>query len=586
MAQQTAAELRANLAENLSWRFAERDDEGVAQALHRGDAVDAVYTLDEAGLLDGFFAFLREHKIMAHWKRFTIAGVQAVFLPALYFLLLYGTRILFGIASTNALPTLLFSNIAVMTLIGFNAHAVQHGMTQRGASQRTGARPYTLMDPQTLSNTICKASATALEELFNGTIHCLAAAHIFGPEVRAAVDGTQVKTTKRFKGRGCLKVSERQCKRDGTVVEIVKLVYGWRLIALIDLTTLIPLAIKIVQIQQHEAPYILDLVAQAQRNLAPYSQITTLVVDRAYVDGPRLYAMTQQGIQWYLVAKSNMAIRKTAIALSAEGQPQTRTETVRHGHGQYATTEELRTRIVPVSSLRTWDAYRPPAEDGAALAFADRPTLNGVVVQEWRSQSPSDVGPRVILTNGPIDQPWDLVDAYDDRSWIENGLFRNSKQFWTLTRWFPKKSEAGVLTHLTFIMLMIATATAYRLWDKATTLTPETTPPTHLAYPPAKPTADAAAAPLLNHGMLEGVGAQRWRRELRRENRDKVIVFIEDRYGIYDTHEFAVLVGVSFRKLPEHLGTREDILRRFGCLPEAGADSIVKERVSVQDTIP
>jgi hypothetical protein len=38
--------------------------------------------------------------------------------------------------------------------------------------------------------------------------------------------------------------------------------------------------------------------------------------------------------------------------------------------------------------------------------------------------------------------------------------------------------------------------------------------------------------------------------------------------------------------LPEHLGTREDILRRFGCLPEAGADSIVKERVSVQDTIP
>jgi len=118
---QTATEIRTHLAENLSWRFAERDDQAVAQALYNGEAVDTVHTLDEVGLLDGFFAFLEASGVFAHWRTYTIAGIYRVFLPAIYFLLLYGTRILFGIASSNALPELLFSNVAVMQLIGFNA---------------------------------------------------------------------------------------------------------------------------------------------------------------------------------------------------------------------------------------------------------------------------------------------------------------------------------------------------------------------------------------------------------------------------------------------------------------------------------
>ena len=168
--QQTQAEIREHLAEQLDWRFAERNDQGVAQALYAGRAVDGVHTLDEAGLLDGFFAFLKAAGVMAVWQQFQIEGVQRIFLPALYFVLLYGTRLLFGIASSNALPVLLFSNVAVMTLLGFNAVAVANGLTTRGQSQRTGQRAYALMDPQTLAETICKSSAQALEQLFNGTI--------------------------------------------------------------------------------------------------------------------------------------------------------------------------------------------------------------------------------------------------------------------------------------------------------------------------------------------------------------------------------------------------------------------------------
>lgn len=585
---QTAADVRRNLAENLDWRFAERNDKTVAQSIHQGQPVDAVHTLDEAGLLDGFFVFLNELHILEHWQTFTIGQVYRVFLPAIYFVLLYGTRILLGISSTNALPALLFSDVAVMTLVGFNAYLVEHGMTQRGAAQRTGAQPYVLMDPQTLASTICKASADALADLFNGTIQLLAAAHVFPAWVMAAVDGTQIPTTRRYRGCGQLAVTRRKRQRDGSWLTFVELVFGWRLIALVDLATLIPVAIKIVPIQEHESPHLLALLAQAQHNLASYSRITSLVVDRAYVDGPTLYQVQQQGIIWYLIAKSNMDARHTALALSAEGTAQERITPVRHGHGRDAWVEEVRTTIIPVSGIRTWSAYRPAVPEGQRLAFAERPALNAIVIKLWQNTLPDpETGPWVILTNGAVDAPWTPVDAYDDRSWIENGLFRNSKQFWTLTRWFPEKTAEGVQTHLTFVMLMLATATAYRLWDKAHTDGPPTTL-AHLAcpVPPVVVTAPSPEPPPLSHAQLAGQGAQRWRQELRRQNRDKLIVFVGEKYGIFDTHEFAVLTGIPLRALPPHLGSPTDVLRRYGCLPEEPANSNVKERKSVQDSIP
>jgi hypothetical protein len=200
------------------------------------------------------------------------------------------------------------------------------------------------------------------------------------------------------------------------------------------------------------------------------------------------------------------------------------------------------------------------------------------------------------LTNAPVDQPWLIVDAYDDRSWIENGLFRNSKQFWRLSRWFPQKSEAGVRSHLTFVVMLIALATAYRLWQKGqqSPAQPEPTSPlptyrlidtqtgeviaepppsqsrsTHLASPVLlwsnSAETETPATPILAHSLLGGQGPARWRRQLQQENRDKVIVFIGQHYGIFDTHELLVLLGVPVRDLPPQLGSPADILHRYGC---------------------
>jgi len=58
------------------------------------------------------------------------------------------------------------------------------------------------------------------------------------------VDETRVVTAPTFQGCGKLRVTERQRNRQGVQVASVKFLFGWRLIALLDLRTLIPLALK------------------------------------------------------------------------------------------------------------------------------------------------------------------------------------------------------------------------------------------------------------------------------------------------------------------------------------------------------
>jgi len=65
-----------------------------------------------------------------------IEQVYCVFMPAVYFVRFHCMRILFGIDLTNALPALLFSDVTMMPLRGFNADSIEHEMTQRGVPAR------------------------------------------------------------------------------------------------------------------------------------------------------------------------------------------------------------------------------------------------------------------------------------------------------------------------------------------------------------------------------------------------------------------------------------------------------------------
>jgi hypothetical protein len=119
--EQTHDEITQHLAERPCWQVARRDDTRIARRLYRKQLVDGVYRLDEGALLDDFFHFLQAIEVMPLLEQVDGTAIQREMLPVIQYLLLYGLKTLFGIESMNALPPFLFSDEALMQLVGFNA---------------------------------------------------------------------------------------------------------------------------------------------------------------------------------------------------------------------------------------------------------------------------------------------------------------------------------------------------------------------------------------------------------------------------------------------------------------------------------
>lgn len=62
----------------------------------------------------------------------------------------------------------------------------------------------------------------------------------------------------------------------------------------------------------------------------------------------------------------------------------------------------------------------------------------------------------------------------------------------------------------------------------------------------------------------EPVGWQRWRRQLREQHRDKVIVFAQGYDGIFPVAEYSLLLGAKLKDVPPRIGTLPEVLARYG----------------------
>jgi hypothetical protein len=200
--------------------------------------------------------------------------------------------------------------------------------------------------------------------------------------------------------------------------------------------------------------------------------------------------------------------------------------------------------------LTSYDAYGDPQQTQYAHRrdYTGQP-LNAVVVRRWNNRVPKGEG-TVSLTNGPVRDPFVTFDRYDARSVIENGVFKEGKYPWHLGC-FPKKTEAAVIMHTHFTLLVMALSTAFRLWQ-AQQAAAEQQPKSLVG---------------LSSPLLGGEGTARWRQRLKEENRDKVIIFVGEVYGIFYLAELAVLSGLRLQRLPSQLGSAQAILQRYGISP-------------------
>jgi Transposase DDE domain len=537
------------LEERLGWQVAYRDDAAVAQALYAGEEIEEMHELSEAGLLDEFFAFLEESGIMALLAQQELPGVRRVLIPTVQFVLLYLLKVLVGAESMHELPRVLFSQVALMELIGFNAHQIEEGLTKRGDGQRKSRKKQGPLSPQCLADNICKLSQEQMEKLFNQMVQALVGKGLLDGKRRVALDGSKLPTAPSYEGAGKLKQT-RSVKIKGQKERATEeyYVYGFKVLVLIDVVTRLPLAMKVVQIQEYEGRWLLPLLEQAQHNLGERGQIESIVIDRGYLDGQDLWQVQQQGILFVVRSKAGMAVTVDAQALAKGERAKVREEVVGHGHGKEAKEERLRTELVGIEALTSYDAYG----EAEQTQYAHRrdyqgQAINAVVVRRWNNRVPKGEG-SVYLTNGSVSDPFVTFDRYDERSVIENGIFKEGKYPWHLGR-FPKKTQAAVMVHAHFTLLVMALCTAFRLWQ---------------AQPSVQ---ESEAAASLSSALLGGEGTARWRERLKEENRDKLIVFVGEAYGIFHLAEFALVTHLPLRRLPPSLGSPQAVLQRFGISP-------------------
>ena len=538
--------------ERLNWQVAWRDDTKVGQALYAGEPIEELHHLSDAGLLDEFFVFLKDLGMLQAFAQVSQSGVQRTLVPTVQFVLLYFLKVLLGGESMNELPRVLFSDLALMELVGFNAHQCENGLTKRGDASRTTKKKQGPITAQCLANNICKIPQEEMERLFNTMVQLLARRGLFSGKLVVALDGSKLPTPKSYEGCGKLKQT-RKVKVKGQPEPVTEeyYLYGWKVLVLIEVQTRLPLAMKLVSIQDYEGKWLVPLLEQAQQNLGTHAQIETIVVDRGYLDGEDLWRVHQKGVIFVICGKASMAVTQDAQGLAKGERASVRERVVRRGHGNAATDQRLRTELVGVEALTSYDQYGDAASTHNAYRkdYVGQP-INAVVVRKWENRVPT-TGGTVYLTNGAVRDPFVVFDTYDWRSVIENGIFKEGKHPWHLLN-FPKRTEAAVVVHCYLTLLVMGLTTAFRLWQKQQA---------------SAPTAFTEMLPTLSSALLGGEGIARWRQRLHEENRDKIIVFIGHHYGIFHLAEFAILTHLSLRILPSSLGSPLAVLQRFGISP-------------------
>src|SRR5947208_5310648 len=423
--------------ERLNWKLACRDDAKVAQALYAGEEIGEIHELSDAGLLDEFFVFLEEMGMMQAFEQMHLPGAKRMLVPTVQLVLRYLLKVFFGGQSMNELPRVLFSDLGLMELVGFNAHQCENGLTKRGDAQRTRKKKQGPITAQCLADNISKLSEEEMERLFNQMVQLLARRGMFTGKLVVALDGSKLPTPQSYEGCGKLKQTlsvKVKGQKEAATEEYY--VYGWKVLVLIEVQTRLPLAMKLVKIQDYEGKWLVPLLEQAQHNLGTHAHIETIVVDRGYLDGEDLWRVHQLGVIFVICGKSTMAVTQDAQGLASRKRAMVRERVVRRGHGKTAKDQRLRTELVGIEALTSYDQYGDAADTQHAHRsdYVGQP-INAVVVRKWENRVPT-TGGTVYLTNGEVHDPFVVFDTYDWRSVIENGLFKEGKHPWHLLH-FP-----------------------------------------------------------------------------------------------------------------------------------------------------
>jgi len=559
------------IADRLTWCTAQRDQAGIAKDLADGKDIAEVYGLGEVGLFDEFFYFLDQFGIMDLLTRLDPKITKResnVKFPAV--ILIYLMRIVAGLSFFWHIHPVILRFQPLMRLVGFNGRQIRDGTCARGqrksssntdnnpgesdcadtANEDDGKQPTEIRGPvcpDSIATYIQAIAVYALERLFNGVVAILAANAFFPKRVNAVLDSSEIQSTEQCEG--CGKVTKEKApelrRRKGRIRKVLETVFGFKIWVVWDPNSRLPLAMRFATIEIPDIQHAREVIQQAVTNLGSHASIVSIALDRGFIDGQLLWWLnTEMGIIFYIPAKSNMNVYEDALSLVGTGILQTRERKRTVGAGKNKKTVMDHWEVVGIEGLTSAGFY---GELGSGSHenrndFAPNPINAVVVLYDPYLENNPNSNTMVILSNGSVKKPLKVYDGYDERSEIENGLFREAKQAWFIER--PARNTADSFRAHTYLtLIMMALTSAFRTWmdhqDK-----------------------------LDRNGQETGI--RKFREKVRQENGNKLIVFDEDRYAIFDTYEVFILCGRNVLMptgVPEKI-SKKDILIKYGVFLE------------------
>lgn len=491
--------------EYIAWRHLTRNQQEVAKRI-----LDGKYHLVKGagwGFLDNFLIFLKSINFLACLD-VNGEGYARRMVTIAKLLLTYNVKILMGISHMNQVPQLLFGDIGLLMMLGFTAEQIENGYCKRGKKNGYGKREKEKSKPlskDTLSDALARFSPAEMERILNGGVKILAKKGFIKDRIYIE-DATEIVATEKCEGCGRKTVTEKKRDRNGKEVEFLKTTFGFKLMIIRSLESRIVVAAKLVQIQESEKSYALELLKTAIENIGA-GKIKLLLMDRGYIDGLTLWKIKHGfGIDFIIPARNDMAVTKDARGLIDVIDK----KRIFHQERKDPKTK-LITRVVGICNLTTYDQYgdeNHQQKNSLCKNFKGN-LINAVMVTKWEGKDYKHGKEKVFLTTLYVSKPLKIIDDYDLRSLIENTSFRELKQGWLINK-IPKKIDWAVNSHVMLTLCMYNMTNAFRT-DLGQDITQQ--------------------------------GIRRFRRETLHNTRDKVVILTDEHYGIFDLEELMLLLG-------------------------------------------
>jgi len=545
-----------NIANRLVWNTASRDQENITKKLADGENISEVYGLGESGLFDEFFYFLHELGISKLFKdldpkckkRTSNVKFESV-------LLIYIMRIVSGVPYFWHIESVILKSQSLMRLVGFNGREIKEGTSRRGVGKvvKSDKDDAKLPDDGKIRGPICPDSIafyvesiliSALETFFNGTIAILAAHSFFPRRLHVLMDASEIESTEKCQGCGKVKKEkppELRLRR-GHIKKSSVMVFGFKIWVVWNANSKLPLAMRFDTINVADINLAQEVVEQAIKNMGEHAKIVTIAFDRGFLDGKFMHWLDSLGIVFFVPSKRNLLVYEDAISLVGSGIRQIRETKRSVGHGKNKTIEIDLYDAVGIQGLTSAGFYGELGSGSHenSKSFVPNP-INAVVMLEspFKKNNPT-ANTFVILTNGSVKKPLAVYDGYDERSEIENGLFREGKQAWFIER-PARNSRGGFCAHAYLTVITAALSRAFRAWmDKQDQ----------------------------KEKQRKDTGIRKFRERIVVENANKLIVFYENKYAIFEAYELLILAGIKVLKPRGVIETitKKDILRKYDVL--------------------